>query len=99
MKPPPSSYRRRTSVAPVLWSIPPPAVGLGSSLGLADGPDGAALGAEEGLAPLLQAATETRRRGVKARDARRRDTYDMAAGRRTRRAGSETTPATPILTP
>ena len=80
-------------MAPVLWSIPPAADGLGASLEPGDAEsEGVALG-DAGDAPvLLQATSERSRTGVMARDARWRDRYDMAAGRGLGRRGSEMNP-------
>ena len=77
-------------MAPVLWSIPPAAEGLGASLEPGDAePEGVALG-DAGDAPvLLQATAERSRTGVRTRDASRRGWFDMAAGRGFGRSGSE----------
>jgi len=62
--------------------MPPAALGLGASLAPVEGdPEGAGLGDAAGALPLLQATTERSRTGVRARDARRRGWYDMAARR------------------
>ncbi len=69
MNPPPSSYRRRTSVAPVLCSIPPAADGLGASLaeGLDGAVDGPPLGATDGAPPLEHATIDTRKEGCQGK--------------------------------
>src|SRR5258705_12981146 len=85
--PPPSSYRRTTSVAPVLCSMAPTALGAGIdglALGGLDAPpppeaDGALPAAE----PLHAARTTTR-----AAKAAERDSNNMAPGRPTRADGS-----------